>query len=150
MTDFDLPTQYVPFETLRIGSNILTNVKALASVGGNLPLLIGKGSPPRVWISIPADRTGTRWYPLVKDNFSSHPDVKVEAKAKVVYVRTPQGTILTALRVSDSVLSIQKLNLRPFGLNIYADEESLHVMGNKLTKNEFSNMQVVIGVGTDA
>lgn len=150
MTDFDLPTQYEPFGTLRIGSNILTNVKALASVGSNVPLLVGKGQTPRVWISIPADRTGSRWYPLVKDNFSTHPDVKVEARGKVTYVRTPQGTVLTALRVSDDVLSIQKLDLRPFGLNIFADEGSLHIMGSKLTKNEFRNIQIVVSVGTDA
>ncbi len=150
MTDFDLPTQYEPFATVRIGSNTLINVKALASVGSNVPLLVGRGPTPRVWISIPADRTGSRWYPLVKDNFSTHPDVKVEARAKVTCVRTPQGTVLTALKASDNVLSIQKLDLRPFGLNMFADEESLHVMGNKLTKNEFRNVQVVIGVGTDA
>ncbi len=150
MTDFDLPTQYEPFETVRIGSNTLKNVKALASVGSNLPILIGRGLTPRVWISIPADQTGSRWYPLVKDNFSTHPDIKVEARAKVTYVRTPQGTVLTALRVSDDVLSIQKLDLRPFGLNIYADERSLHVMGSKLSNNEFTNVQVVIGVGTGA
>ena len=148
MNDFDLPTQYEPFGTVRIGSNTLIHVKALASVGSNLPLLVGKGAAPRVWISIPADRTGSRWYPLVKDNFSTHADVKVDARTKVTFVRTPQATVLTALRVSDDVLSIQKLDLRPFGLNIYADEGSLNVMGNKLTKNEFRNVQVVIGVGT--
>ena len=43
MNTFDLPTQYEPYGTLRIGSNILRNVKALASVGSNVPILIGKG-----------------------------------------------------------------------------------------------------------
>jgi hypothetical protein len=148
MTEFDFPTQYEPYGTLRIGTNILENVKALASVGSNVPLLIGKGSTPRVWLSIPADRSGTSWYPLIKDNFSSHPEVRVEAHRKTIVIRTPQGTVLSAIQGRENALSVQRLDLRPFGLNIYADEGSLHVMGNTLTKNEFRNMSVVIGIGT--
>jgi hypothetical protein len=135
---------------VRIGSNVLRNVTALVSVGDTVPFLVGKGSTPRMWLSIPTDRTGSQWYPLVKDNFSTHPDVKIEARPKVISVRTPQGTVLTALVASDNVLSIQKLDLRPFGLNVYADEKGLFVMGNRLSKNEFQNVQVVVGVGTNS
>ncbi|MBQ0960535.1 hypothetical protein KAK06_16395 [Ideonella sp. 4Y11] len=150
MTPLDLPSQYEPFTRVRIGSNMLENVKALATVGGNVPLLIGNGATPRVWLSIPADRTGSRWYPLVKDNFSSHPDVKVEAFPKRIVVRTPQGVVLSALRGNETVLNVQKLDLRPFGLNIYSDESALYVMGNTLAKNQFRNVSVVIGVETGA
>lgn len=148
MSTFDFPTQYEPYGTLRIGTNVLQNVKALVSVGSNVPLLIGKGPTPRLWLSIPSDTTGRNWYPLIKDNFSSHSDVEVEARSKVLYVRTSKGTVLTAILASEDVLSIQKLDLRPFGLNVYADEGSLHVMGNTLARNEFRNIEVVIGVGT--
>lgn len=148
MNQFDFPTQYEPYGTLKIGTNTLENVKALVSVGSNVPLLIGKGPTPRVWLSIPTDRTGTSWYPLIKDNFSSHADVQVEVHRKTIVIRTPQGTILSAIQGREDVLSVQRLDLRTFGLNIYADEGSLHVMGNTLTKNEFRNMNVIIGVGT--
>ena len=150
MIPFDLPPQYEPFAKLRIGSNLLENVKALVSIGETVPLLIGNGPTPRVWLWIPADRSGTRWYPLIKDNFSTHADVKVDARPKLLTVKTPQGTVLSALKGGDNFLSVQRLDLRQFGLNIYADEGSLHVMGNTLTKNEFRNVAVVIGVGTGA
>lgn len=149
MIPFELPSQYVPFAKVRIGSNVLENVKALVSVGSNVPLLIGDGPTPRVWLSIPADRTGTSWYPLIKDNFSSHPDVRVDVHARTIVVKTPQGTVLSAIKGDKSFLSVQRLDLRPFGLNIYADEGSLHVMGSTLSKNEFRNVAVVIGIGTE-
>lgn len=150
MNTFDFPTQYEPYQTLRIGTNTLTNVKALASIGNDIPLLVGKGATPRVWLSIPMDQYGKSWYPLIKDNFATHPDVIIEAKPKLLIVRIPNNTVLTAIRSSDDTLTIQKLDLRPFGINIYADEGSLHVMGNTLTRNEFRDIQVVIGVGTTA
>lgn len=147
MTEFELPSQYEPFARLRIGSNSLEGVRALVSIGGAIPLLIGNGLTPRVWLTIPADRSGTRWYPLIKDNFSSHPDVTVEVRPKLLVVRTPQNTVLSAIKVNDDTLSVQKLDLRQFGLNIYSDEHALHVMGNSLSKNEFRNISVIISVG---
>lgn len=149
MIPFELPNQYEPFEKVRIGSNVLERVKALVSVGSNVPLLIGDGPTPRVWLSIPADRTGTNWYPLIKDNFSSHPDVRVAAHPRRIVVKTPQGVVLSATKGEESFLAVQRLDLRPFGLNIYADEGSLHVMGSTLSKNEFRNVAVVVGVGTE-
>lgn len=147
MNSIEFPTQYEPYERVRIGSNVLENVRALVSVGTHIPLLVGNGSTPRVWLSIPADKSGSRWYPLIKDNFSTNPSIKVEAGPRKLVVRAPHGTVLSAISGKEGALWIQRLDLRPFGLNIYADEGSLHVMGNTLTKNEFRNVNVIIGVG---
>lgn len=145
---FNFPAQYEPFERLRIGSNSLENVKALVSFGDTAPLLIGNGPTPRVWLWIPADRTGSRWHPLIRDNFSTHPDVKVDVLPKLLTVKTPQGTVLSAIKSGENFLSVQRLDLRQFGLNIYADEQSLHIMGSVLSKNEFRNINVIVGIGT--
>ena len=150
MNTIEFPTQYEPYEWVRIGSNVLQNVGALVSIGGHFPLLVGTGSTPRVWLSIPADKSGSRWYPLIKDNFSTNPSIKVEVTAKKLVIRAPHGTVLIAISGKEGALWIQRLDLRPFGLNIYADEDSLHVMGNTLTKNEFRNVNVIIGVGVGA
>jgi|JI102314A2RNA_FD_contig_31_2632154_length_588_multi_2_in_0_out_0_2 hypothetical protein len=152
MNEIEFPAQYEPYQRVRIGSNILENVRALVSIGNKIPLLVGNGATPRVWLSIPADKSGSRWYPLVKDNFSTNPDVKVEVSPKKVIVRTPSGSILSAICGKEGALWVQKLDLRPFGLNIFADENSLQVMGSKLSKNEFRDVSIVIGVGvsTDA
>jgi hypothetical protein len=111
---------------------------------------VGDGPNPKVWLSIPANKDGTDWYPLIKENFSSHPDVTVEVTKKRVTVRTPQGTVINVLKNAENGLVFLKLDLRPFGLNVYADEGALHVMGNRLANNEFRNIAVVIGIGSNA
>lgn len=145
----DLPTQYKPYSKVIIGTNKLFNVTALATVGNNIPILIGKGSTPRVWLSIPMDQKGESWYPLIKDNFATHPDIKVTAKTGAIFVYANDKVVLSALRPNEDALTILKLDLRPFGLNMYSDESFLQVMGNKLSKNEFRNVGTVIGIGTN-
>lgn len=145
-----LPSQYVPFQKVRLGSNTLENVVAVVSINGFIPLLVGDGQSPKVWLSIPTNREGTEWYPLIKENFSSHSDVSVEVAKRRVTIRTPQGTVLNVLKNAENSLVFLKLDLRPFGLNFYADEGALHVMGNKLAKNEFKNIPVIIGIGNNA
>ena len=70
-----LPTGYQQPEKLIIASNSLINVQAIIEINGSLPILIGDGKKPRIWLYIPANKEGTEWYPLVKDNFSTNKDV---------------------------------------------------------------------------
>jgi hypothetical protein len=145
-----LPPQYIPFQKVRLGSNLLENVIAVFSINGFIPLLVGDGENPKVWLSIPTNKEGTDWYPLIKENFSSNSEVTVEVLKRRVVVKTPQGTVIHVMtNTESSVLIFLKLDLRPFGLNVYADEGALHVMGNKLAKNEFKNIPVVIGIGSN-
>jgi len=146
----NLPPQFTPFQRVRLGSNVLENVVAVVSINGFIPLLIGDGESPKVWLSIPTNKEGTEWYPLIKENFSSNSEVSVEITKKRVTVRTPQGTVLNVIKNADHSLVFFKLDLRPFGLNVYADEGALHAMGNKLAKNEFRNIPVIIGIGNNA
>jgi hypothetical protein len=143
----NLPTQYIPFKEIKLGSNILENVTAILTIKDNVPLLVGNGDTPKIWLYIPSNKEGTEWYPLIKDNFSSHPDVKVNVAPKMISIRTPDGTVFAGLKTNEEKFVITKLDLRPFGLNVYADENSFSVMGNTLTKNQFRNIKVVIGVG---
>lgn len=143
----ELPSQYEPFRRVRIGSNLLENIQALLVIKGHVPFIIGKGKTPRVWLYIPTNTDGTEWYPLIKDNFSSHPDVVVKAAPKMLTIRTPEATALACLLGKEDVIHITKLDLRPFGINIYSDEESLNVMGNTLSKNTFKNIKAVISIG---
>ena len=144
-----LPSQYTPFQRVRLGSNVLENVVAVFSINSFIPLLVGDGENPKVWLSIPTNRDGTEWYPLIKENFSSHREVTVEVAKRRVTVRTPQGTVLNVVKNIKNTLVFFKLDLRPFGLNVYADEGALYVMDNKLAKNEFKNIQVVIRIGSN-
>ena len=142
----DLPTLFEPVSEIKIGSNTLKNVTALLTVKGHIPILIGEGSPPRVWLYIPTNKEATEWYPLVKDNFPTNPDIEVKAANKMITIRSPEGVILSGMRGNNNKLIISKLDLRPFGLNVFSDEEGLTVMGSTLSKNVFNNVAVMVGI----
>lgn len=143
----ELPSQYKPFNKVRLGTNVIENVTAILTVKDHVPLLIGKGEPPRVWLYVPSNNDGTEWYPLIKDNFSSHPDIKVITEKKLVSVKTPTTIVLSCLVGDSNMINILKLDLRPFGLDVYSDENSLKVFGNTLSNNTFKNLRTVIGIG---
>lgn len=144
----NLPTQYKPFEKIKIGTNLLENVNALVSINENIPLLIGKGSTPRVWLYIPTNQSGTEWFPLIKDNFSSNKDVKVQIEKTKLIIQIPEKTILNCEIIDKNELVINILDLRPFGLDINSNNNELEINGNTLVGNIFSNITVVVGIGT--
>lgn len=144
----NLPTQYIPFEKITIGTNLLKKVNALISINGSIPLLIGKGSVPRVWLYIPANQEGTEWFPLIKDNFSSHKDVKVQVNSEKITIRIPEKIVLDCEIINKNELVINSLDLRPFGLDIVSNRDELKVTGNTLVGNTFSNISIVVDIGT--
>lgn len=142
-----LPSQYEPFNQIEIGTNHLTNVKVLFSVNDNVPLLIGFGEEPRIWLSIPADSKGEKWQALVRDSKSLHPKVKVIKKNGNVVIDTPDGVVLNVNKMSETMAKVAVINLRPFGINIHGNENSLTVMNSNLVGNSFSNVKVMVGIG---
>ena len=143
-----LPPGYQQPERLVIGLNNLTNVMAVLEVNGSLPILIGDGEKPRIWLYVPANKEGTEWYPLIKDNFSTNPKVLVTGSENSVTIATPQGNILECEKRADGAINVSKLDLRPFGLDFLADGNSIKFMGNTYTKNTFTNVGVMFGVGS--
>ena len=142
-----LPSQYEPFNQIEIGTNSLTNVEVLFSLNDNVPLLIGFGKEPRIWLSIPADPKGGKWQKLVRDSKSLHPKVKVIRKDGSIVIDTPDGAVLNVKKLSETMVKVVLINLRPFGINIHGDENSLMVMNSNLVGNSFVNVKVMVGIG---
>lgn len=143
-----LPMQYTPFKEVYVGSNHLTGVQVLFEIRSFVPLLVGAGEVPRIWLSIPADKGGDEWRPLIEDNESLHPKVVVKMGQDSVEVNTPDGVVLEVRRESGVVARVVRIDLRPFGINIYGDEKSLTVMNSVLSRNEFMNVKVMVGIGS--
>lgn len=142
-----LPTGYKQPDKLIIASNKLNNVKAILEINGNLPILIGDGKKPRIWLYIPANKEGTEWYPLIKDNFSTDPTVLVMEKENSITITTPQGNVIECVKQKDGVIVVSKLDLRQFGLDFIAEGNTIKFMGNTFTNNTFTNVGVMFGVG---
>ena len=143
MTALILPTAYQPFSKLRIGDNVFEDVQALVTIGGRAPLLIGKGDVPHIWLSIPGSRPGADWFDVIVDNMSPPAVVLVDARKRLSKV-TKDNTVLLSAISSLQGLNVNILDLRPLGLDIFKDDQGLHIMGNTLVKNTFHGVPVIL------
>jgi len=144
-----LPSQYKPFREIDIGTNQLVDGEILFAIDDNVPLLIGHGNVPRIWLSIPADPKGQTWQLLVRDNKSLHPKVKVNVKGNAVFVDTPDGVVVQVEKISEELAKVVSINLRPFGIDIIGNESSLTVMNSNLSCNTFVKVKVMVGIGRE-
>lgn len=141
-----LPTQYRPFKEIDIGTNRLVDGQVLFSINENAPVLIGANGIPRVWLSIPADAKGESWQLLVRENKSLHPKVAVKTEGDSVTIDTPDGVVLRVHKENENLVRVSQINLRPFGINIHGNEQSLTVMNSNLAGNTFIGVKVMVGI----
>ena len=145
-----LPTQFRPYKQLEIAANKIVDGVAFLSVNEFIPVLIGKGEGPEIWVSIPADQKGREWQPLVRKNRSLHEAVNVIVKGNVVTVDTPDGIVLEVKELTSENAEITKFNLRPFGINVILENGSLNVMTNRYSGNTVKGPKIFINIGSGA
>lgn len=143
----NLPNSYKIPKKLIIGTNSLENVTAIISFNTYIPILIGDGDTPKIWLNIPVNKEGTEWYPLIKDNFSTNKNVIVSKNKNIVKVTTPDGVVIECEKKENGEVVVNQLNLKPFGLNIEANLNEFKAMNGSYRGNRFSNLGVMIGIG---
>lgn len=146
MKPLNLPADYHPFKTIRIGENCFENAQALVTIGGRAPLLIGKGEVPRVWLSVPGKQPGDDWLELIVDNQSPTSVLTVDSRKFLQKVDKGAAMVCRATPTVNDDLIINGLDLRPLGLEIYSDAQVLHIMGSTITANKISGVPVVMVV----
>jgi hypothetical protein len=143
MKPTNLPADFLPFKTIRIGENCLVDALALVTIGGHAPLLIGMGEVPHVWLSVPGKQPWDDWVELIVDNISSQSDVSVDARKQFLKVTRQDTVLFEAMLNANGGLNVHKLDLRPLSLKFFFDAQGLHVMGNTLIKNEFHGVPII-------
>ena len=147
MKQDSLPSNYKSPKKMKIGTNTLKNVNIILSFKGFVPILIGDGKKPRIWLNIPANKEGTEWYPLIKDNFSTNSNVIVIETKNSIKVTTPDGIVVECIKMADGTIDVSRLNLKPFSLDVEADPTVLKIMNQQFTSSEFKNVGTMIGIG---
>lgn len=142
-----LPKEFTPYKQLEIATNKLIDGVALVSVNGFIPVLIGRGETPEIWVTIPADQQGKEWRPIVSKNSSLLDVITVIAKGKVIEVALADEIVLEVKEISEENAEITKCNLRPFGINVFLEDDCLKVMTNRYSGNTITEAEIFIDVG---
>jgi hypothetical protein len=149
MRNDSVPWNYNAPRKVEIGTNTLENVNFIVKFKGFIPVLIGDGERPHVWLNIPTNKEGTEWIPLVKDNFSTNPAVIVVEKDNSVKIATPEGIVLDCAKMEDGTLKVNQLNLNPFGLKLESNAEMLTFMNSTFQRNGFKNLDTMFVVANE-
>jgi hypothetical protein len=131
----NIPSEYQPFEKLIICSNVLIGTGAFFKVGEIEPLLIGKGlNLPTIWLRARANKNN--WIPVVERSIilSQQLEIINDIVTNTTTIKMKDIVIIQAQQKKIECI-INKLDLRPLGLNIFGDENLLEVGAGKFKGN---------------
>jgi len=140
--NFKYPNGYIPFEEINLCSNKLTNVKLIFIVGNIVPLIIGKGDVPLIWLKA---FDGRKWISILEMNKSTHILSRSIVVNDLVTVYAGKSSVIKA-KIVDGICKVLLLDLRPLGLNIYGDEKLLTVGEGEFFNNKFDEVGAMIGI----
>jgi hypothetical protein len=147
ITRTTLPKIYKPYQRLTVCGNLIIGGGHLVALGDVLPLLVGGGEAPMVWLQAPTDKTGKTYIPLVTASVASHPAVSVVSNKEGLTVSVGGTAVLRITQTDSDAAVIDLLDLRPIGLNIFGNEASLNAGGATFKSNTFSGAGTLLAFG---
>lgn len=149
ITKDNLPLSYKPFQNLRLCGNEIIGGANIFGIGEVLPLLIGSGEEALVWLQIPiASKSpkNRKFFTVVEASIPKHQAFKVLSDGDFLTVSLG-GDILVRVKVlSPDSAEVDKLDLRPVGMNLFGDSHQLQVGGMTLSSNTFQNVGTAIAL----
>jgi hypothetical protein len=144
MTDI-ISKDYVPFGGIDLCSNKITGPANIITIGNVKPILIGQGKNwPLVWLKAILSPAKKEFIDIVEASESRHRNAVIITDAPIDGVTILYGStlVLRVQKKSKDQAIVDKLDLRPLGINIFGDSQSLTMGGRVLQRNSFE------GVGT--
>lgn len=147
-SDMKLPSEYTPYNTLNLCSNIASNYRVPIGARNYFPLLIGKGRIPIIWLAMSNPDNTEEWRYLVRMNKSLHPGIIVSVNNSEcsVSITSEDKTIISVASQDPDSVTVNSLDLRSIGLNIVGDTNGLNVGGQSLSGNIFSGVGTIVGL----
>jgi hypothetical protein len=147
ITTENLPASYKPYQSINFCSNNIIGGGHIFAMGKVLPLLIGVGAKPRIWLQAVSTPGRQEFITVVNDSKSTHPAVSIRTEGKKVIVSVQGRTVLSAESTGEQSVTISELDFRPIGLNVFGNSSSLSLGGMQMSHNTFSGVGVAFGLG---
>jgi hypothetical protein len=146
-----LPEDFISIGSLMVCSNTLLEFKYIIDDNEFIPILIGKGDIPRIWIYAKNDN---KTISIVRDNVSNLPNIKINIYSKekricVEHLTNGKGdNVIINLEFKDEMAVVTKLDLRPIGYNIHGNRNALFLGTNQMSGNTFQGSMSLIKIGS--
>ena len=139
------PKNLDKLKSLQICSNKLIGGGDLVNIENFVPIIIGNGTLPKIWLTVKIDN---KIIEIVKENVSYNNQIIVKSNNnfREVKIYANDLMLITAKLIKDYECVVNHLDLRPIGLNIFGNEKELNVANTKLSGNSFSGAKFLIGM----
>lgn len=143
----NLPSSYQPYEKLTICSNSLIGGGHVVELAGALPLIIGYGEKPQVWLQAISNPEKMEFVSVVENSVSKFPTVEVKEIDGSIIITIQGKQVLKVRNVSNSEAIVENMDLRPIGLNLYGDANNMNIPNGSFSGNSMSGGGVLLGLG---
>jgi hypothetical protein len=143
----NLPSSYQPYEKLTICSNSLIGGGHLVELAGELPLIIGYGEKPQVWLQAISNPEKMEFVSVVENSVSKFPAVEVKEIDGSIIITIQGKQVLKVRNVSNSEAVVENMDLRPIGLILYGDANNMNMPNGSFSGNSMSGGGVLLGLG---
>lgn len=145
ITKLPLPEGFQSYNIMRLCSNTLIGGAHILSVGDVLPLVIGVGSKPLIWMQAISDVKKKNFISIVESSIPQLSTVRVTVESGALVVTVKGHKVLSVREINKEEIDIFQMDLRPIGFNIFGDQEKLQAGGMQLSKNTFSGGGTFMG-----
>ena len=145
-----LPENYIPYENLIICSNKLIGGGFAFSYGEGLPLIIGQGTFPTVWLQGAVLPGSKELITLIENNVSLVESLVVSANLEnrsIEVMFNKNIKIIEVKLINEKSAEITYLDLKPLGFNISGNSVELHIGSSNFSRNTIRGTNVFIGLG---
>jgi hypothetical protein len=143
-----LPQEYKPYHNITFCGNTFKNLKYLIDDNGFIPLLIGMGDIPRLWIYTKKELNAVV---VVQDSVAILPVIRVdifsnEKKLSVEFTQVPgaTNTKIFEMDFSAEIPVVKLIDLRPVGYNVFGDSTALNIGEQKYQGHMFENLHSLV------
>jgi hypothetical protein len=147
ITRENLPKSYKPYTTLVVCSNTITGGGHILAIGDVIPVLVGSGDKPQIWLQALSNPEKNEFVTIVEASISKHPAVRVFEVDGTLNVHVGSTNVLTVKATNETAAEIILMDLRPLGISLYGNSSELKVGNSTFSRNSFSGGGTMIGFG---
>ena len=139
------PKNFEKLNLLNICSNKIYGGGNLVKIDDYVPLIIGNGFVPKIWLYL---KTDIGIINIVEENRSKNSNIKIFIKeiTKEIKIEVKGFLVLNAKLSEDKECLITFINLEPLGINIFGDDKELSIANTKYSNNSFNNIEFLLNI----
>ncbi|WP_432777609.1 hypothetical protein O4O02_23620 [Pseudomonas fortuita] len=140
-----LPKNFRPYQILNFCSNKLMSGTHLFAIGNKLPIIVGAGVKPQIWLYGVTSPGRGRHTLLVDSSIPQHSFVRVVEMGRQLLVKVHGATVLKVEQNSEDQAVVSEIDLRSIGYNVHGGVSSLSIGGVQFSSSTFKNVGVMAG-----